>query len=60
MDSVSKQLMMGGQKEAPPGQVAYTTPGTYSWEVPSGVTSISVVCVDVEWHAALHQRGRIG
>ena len=27
------------------GQQAYTTPGTYSWTVPSGVTSVSVVCV---------------
>ena len=29
----------------PPGQVAYTTPGTYSWAVPAGVTSIAAVCV---------------
>jgi hypothetical protein len=28
-----------------PGQVAYTTPGTYSWTVPAGVTSVSVVAV---------------
>ena len=28
-----------------PGQQAYTTPGTYTWTCPSGVTSISVVCV---------------
>lgn len=27
------------------GQQAYTTPGTYSWTAPAGVTSISVVCV---------------
>lgn len=27
------------------GQTAYTTPGTYSWVAPSGVTSVSVVCV---------------
>jgi len=27
------------------GQVAYTTPGTYSWTVPTGVTSVCVVCV---------------
>jgi hypothetical protein len=26
-------------------QVAYTTPGTYQWTCPSGVTSVSVVCV---------------
>lgn len=28
-----------------PGQVEYTTPGTYSWTVPTGITSISAVCV---------------
>ncbi len=27
------------------GQVAYTTPGTYSWTAPSYVTSVCVVCV---------------
>lgn len=27
------------------GQQAYTTPGTYSWTAPSGVTSVSVVAV---------------
>lgn len=27
------------------GQVAYTTPGTYSWVCPAGVTSVCVVCV---------------
>jgi len=27
------------------GQVAYTTPGTYSWVAPAGVTSVSVVAV---------------
>jgi hypothetical protein len=30
---------------APPGQVAYTTAGSYSWTVPAGVTSVCVVCV---------------
>jgi len=27
------------------GQQAYTTPGTYTWTAPAGVTSVSVVCV---------------
>lgn len=27
------------------GQVAYTTPGTYTWVCPAGVYSVSVVCV---------------
>lgn len=31
--------------DAPPGQQAYTTAGTYSWTAPPGVTSVSVVCV---------------
>ena len=30
---------------APPGQQAWTTPGTYSWAVPDGVTSVSIVCI---------------
>lgn len=30
---------------APPGQVAYTTAGSYTWTVPAGVTSVCVVCV---------------
>jgi len=29
----------------PPGQQAYTTAGTYSWVVPTGVTSVSAVTV---------------
>ena len=35
----------GASTAAPPGQVAYTTPGTYAWTVPAGVTSVCVVCV---------------
>jgi RHS repeat-associated protein len=27
------------------GQIAYTTPGTYTWTAPTGITSVSVVCV---------------
>lgn len=29
----------------PQGQTAFTTPGTYSWTAPAGVTSVSVVAV---------------
>ena len=29
----------------PSGQQAYTTAGTYSWVVPTGVTSASVICI---------------
>ena len=45
MDSVSRQLLMGGTPLTQSGQQAYTTPGTYTWTVPVGVTSVSVVCV---------------
>ena len=31
--------------EDQPGQQAYTTPGSYSWTAPAGVTSVCVVCV---------------
>ena len=35
----------GGASGPPPGQQAYTTPGTFSWVAPAGVTSVCVVCV---------------
>lgn len=35
----------GASTAAPPGQVTYTTQGTYSWVAPAGVTSVCVVCV---------------
>jgi hypothetical protein len=28
-----------------PGESLYTTPGTYSWTAPQGITNISVLCV---------------
>ena len=34
-----------GGTPPPNGQQAYTTPGTYSWTAPAGVTSVSVVAV---------------
>lgn len=46
MDSVSRALLIAGGESGPPqGQQAYTTPGTYSWTAPAGVTSVCVVCV---------------
>tara|TARA_R110002153_G_scaffold42110_2_gene120017 strand:- start:790 stop:2175 length:1386 start_codon:yes stop_codon:yes gene_type:complete len=30
---------------APVGEAVYTTPATYSWVCPAGVTSVSVVCI---------------
>ena len=42
--SAAQQLLatIGG---AAPGQQAYTTAGSYTWTCPSGVTSVSVVCI---------------
>lgn len=45
MDSVSRQLLMSNSPTIVSGQAVYTTPGTYSWVCPTGVTSVSVVCV---------------
>lgn len=38
-------LSSGRDPEALPSQVLFSTPGTYSWTVPNGVYSVSVVCV---------------
>lgn len=46
--SVSGGLRLGRATRRiviPIGQQAYTTPGTYSWVAPAGVTSVSVVAV---------------
>ena len=52
MDSISRALLMvsGGASVAPPGQTVYEGPNnaqssTFSFVVPTGITSISVVCV---------------
>ena len=45
MSAVQQLVAAIGTSEAPPGQVEYTTPGSYSWECPAGVTSVSVVAV---------------
>lgn len=41
------QAVMKNQRSfgPPPGQQAYTTAGTYTWVVPTGVTSISIVAI---------------
>ena len=33
------------EADEPPGQVVFDTPGTTTWTVPNGVTSVSVVCI---------------
>lgn len=41
----AKKLGFTSTLEADPGQAEFTTPGTYTWTAPEGVTSVSVVCV---------------
>lgn len=38
-------VALSGTGKMPSGQIAYTTPGTYTWTAPAGVTSVSVVAV---------------
>ena len=45
MDPVTR-LIFAAAGDAIRGQAAFTTPGTFSWTVPGGVRSISVVCVE--------------
>ena len=46
MTPIQQMLLgAGGISVAPPGQQEYTTPGTYTWTCPAGVTSVSVVCI---------------
>jgi hypothetical protein len=44
----------------PPGEEEYTTPGTYSWTAPAGVTSVSVVCVGAGGGPAANTSGASG
>lgn len=43
LNSTSKQYSVTCRP--PTGQQAFTTPGTFTWIAPSGVTSVSAVCV---------------
>jgi hypothetical protein len=45
---------------APRGEAEYTTPGTYSWTAPAGVTSVSVVCVGAGGGPAVNTSGASG
>lgn len=38
-------VSLSGSGSMPAGQISYTTPGTYTWTAPPGVTSVSVVAV---------------
>lgn len=42
---LADRLRMAAMPKAVSGQQAYTTSGTYTFTVPAGVTSVSVVCV---------------
>lgn len=50
----------GVSTAAAPGQVAYTTPGTYNWVCPAGVTSVSVVCIGGGGGASITNTGGAG
>ena len=55
MSGVSQAVFMNQRSfGTPPGQEAYTTPGTYSWVAPAGVTSVSVVSVGAGGGAGQH------
>lgn len=41
----------------PPGQVAYTTAGTYTWVAPAGVSKVSVVAVGAGGQGGWYNRG---
>lgn len=43
--TVGGGITIGSQTAAPSGEQIYTTPGTYTWTAPAGVTSVSAVCV---------------
>ena len=43
--SANQQLLLTKGISAAPGQVQFTTPGTYFWTCPAGVYIVSVVCV---------------
>lgn len=44
-NSSSKRFGLTAVRKVRPGQQAFTTPGTYTWIAPQGVTSISVVVI---------------
>ena len=40
-----RRVPVSSSESALTGQVAYTTPGTYTWTAPANITSVCVVCV---------------
>ena len=45
MSAIQQAIAALGSSGPVTGQQAYTSTGTYSWTAPSGVTSVSVVCI---------------
>ena len=45
LDFADTDTYGGGSVTYPAGEAEYTTPGTYSWTAPEGITSVSVVAV---------------
>lgn len=43
--SANQQILVAAGLSIATGQQEYTTPGTYSWVCPAGVTKVSVVCI---------------
>ena len=38
-------INVGRERPIPPGQIQFTSAGTYSWVAPELVTEVSVVCI---------------
>ena len=43
--AIQQMLLGSGLYVAPPGQQAYTTPGTYTFYMPAGIDTVSAVVV---------------
>ena len=58
MGSPNLQLLMGqlAGGESPVGQQEYTSPGSYNWTAPDGVTLVCVVAVGTggSWKQKMH------
>lgn len=45
MSAWKKLIAAEGEEELAVGEITFPIPGTYSWTIPEGVTSVSVVCI---------------
>ena len=55
--STQQQILASCAAQSVTGQVAYTAPGTYSWTVPTGVTSVSAVAVGRGYNGTANRGG---